>query len=206
MAAIIFYSVYCRRRASPFLTDTPSFVRYCPRRTGERYGFSSVVLVSSHGHYMARGSSIDDFQLATLNDPAAFVTVDRYRLTKLANVLMAREAARRLQSTPVYVNAIMPGLVKTGAIALGIESIGASLPSAIASLAVPVLEGLSSVAWSADQGALTQLYCATNATVRGRLFRPIAVEANPSAVAQDEQLASQLWELSQRLVAGKYKG
>jgi len=66
-----------------------------------------ILTVSSASHYHAR------LNIARLNHPLIYFGLDRYQVTKLANVLFTCELNRRLTGTRVRAFAIDPGLVNT---------------------------------------------------------------------------------------------
>ncbi len=66
-----------------------------------------VVVVASNGHRRA------DFDLDRVADPPDYGGPTAYANSKLANVLFAREAARRWASDGVTVNALHPGVLAT---------------------------------------------------------------------------------------------
>jgi len=149
-----------------------------------------IVMVSSLGHYttVAGGINFDN-----LSGEKRYVPFMFYGQSKLANLLMSNELARRLQGSRATSNAIHPGIIKT---ALG-RNIG-SLRAALA--------GLLSwpVSRSVEQGAATQCYVATSPAlekVSGYYF----ADCNParmSAHAQNPEMAARLWEVSEKLAAG----
>ena len=111
----------------------------------------------------------------------------RYSVTKLMNVLHARELARRLEGSSVTTYAVHPGVVAS--------DIWRKLP--------PIVRPLSKVFMvSVDEGVQTQLSCATDpslATHSGRYYAA-NTEATPSKLAEDPALAQRLFEVSDAYV------
>src|SRR5690606_8173855 len=71
---------------------------------------SRIVVVSSDAHKSARaGLDFDD-----LMAEKRYKTIEVYARSKLANILFATELARRLEGTGVTVNALHPGVVRSG--------------------------------------------------------------------------------------------
>jgi retinol dehydrogenase 12 len=110
-----------------------------------------------------------------------------YAATKLCNILFTRALAKRLDG--VTANAAHPGFVNTGL------SRGASGSwKVFLALARPFMT-------SAAKGAQTPVYVASDPAVEGvtgQFFakcRPV----EPSAVARDDDVAEQLWTLSERI-------
>jgi NAD(P)-dependent dehydrogenase (short-subunit alcohol dehydrogenase family) len=117
-----------------------------------------------------------------------FHRLKSYANTKLCNVLFTVELARRLVGTGVTVNAVHPGVIRTG---LGDTSgpIGWLLrlvkrfwPEPVAGARAPV--------WLATDPALEG--------VSGKYF-DLQTETELTETARDEVLARQLWELSTKL-------
>jgi retinol dehydrogenase-12 len=109
----------------------------------------------------------------------------QYWVSKLLNVLHAKELARRLAGTQVTTYALHPGVVAS--------SLWRDLPAAL-----NALTGLFMV--SNEEGAKPLLYCATApelAEVSGRYFH-LCHEAAPNPLALDAQLASELFAWSER--------
>ena len=66
-----------------------------------------IITVSSGSHYKT------DLRLARINNPRIYLGLDRYKVTKLANVLFTYELNRRLAGTRVRAFAADPGLINT---------------------------------------------------------------------------------------------
>ncbi len=147
-----------------------------------------IVMVSSLGHYttVAGGINFDN-----LSGEKRYVPFTFYGQSKLANLLMSNELARKLEGTRATSNAIHPGIIMT--------PLGRHMGSLRTMLA-----GLVSwpVSRSVAQGAATQCYVATSPAlekVSGSYF----ADCNParmSAHAQDREMASRLWSVSEKLV------
>jgi retinol dehydrogenase 12 len=103
-----------------------------------------------------------------------------YAVTKLMNVLHAKELARRLAGTRVTTYAVHPGAVRS--------NIWRALPR-------PAQWLIKLFLISNEEGARTQLYCATApelATASGRYYAK-SREAPCSPLADDPTLAAELW-------------
>jgi NAD(P)-dependent dehydrogenase (short-subunit alcohol dehydrogenase family) len=146
-----------------------------------------IVMVSSLGHYttVAGGINFDN-----LSGEKRYVPFMFYGQSKLANLLMSNELARKLKGTGATSNAIHPGIIMT--------PLGRNMGSFRTTLA-----GLVSwpVSRSVAQGAATQCYVATAPAlenVSGCYF----ADCNParmSAHAQDSKMAARLWSVSEEL-------
>jgi NAD(P)-dependent dehydrogenase (short-subunit alcohol dehydrogenase family) len=111
-----------------------------------------------------------------------------YGATKLMNVLHAKELARRLRATRVTTYAVHPGGVAS--------NIWRALPR-------PVQWGLKLFLLSNDEGAKTQIHCATAPELAGASGRYYAEsrEARPNPLADDAALAEELWQRTERAIA-----
>jgi retinol dehydrogenase-14 len=147
-----------------------------------------IINVSSAGHHMAqRGVRFEDLQ-----SERRYSAMEVYARSKLANVLFTRELARRLTGTNVTVNAVHPGLVRsgfgmdgdmTGWMGLGNRMIR---PCEI----------------SATAGAKTSVYLASSAAVSGQTGQ-YWVRGKPghmSRPARNDAQAARLWSVSEQLL------
>ncbi|MGM0577776.1 MAG: SDR family oxidoreductase [Myxococcota bacterium] len=140
---------------------------------------SRVVNVASRSHYDAKGIDWE-----AVRRPTATVTgLREYAVSKLANVLFARELARRLEGTDTTSYSLHPGVVAT--------DVWRRVPGPVAWL-------MKRFMLSPDRGAETTLHCATSPDAprdNGRYFtrsRP----KKPSRPAMDDDLATELWRRS----------
>ena len=151
---------------------------------------SRVVVVSSGAHKGARrGLDFDDLQ-----SEHKYRWAKAYSKSKLANIYFTRELARRLDGTGVTVNALHPGFVRSEFGRGG--DLGGIYGWGIKYLASPF-------AISPEKGARTTVYLASSpevADVSGGYFFK-SKPSTPSAVAQDDEAASRLWDASEKLVA-----
>ena len=137
-----------------------------------------IVIVSSIGHYDAKGIDFDAVQRPT----RTITGMREYCVSKLANVLHAQELARRLHDDRVTTYALHPGSVAT--------DIWRRVPW-------PVRPLLTRNMLPPAEGARTSIYCATAPQVAeetGLYYdneRP--KEANPVATPE---LARELWDRS----------
>ena len=115
-----------------------------------------------------------------------------YGRTKLANILFARELARRLAGTDVTANSLHPGFVATRFARDGDTGM-------LGSLVMPLLRPF---ALSPAQGAQTSIYVATAPELEGITggYWVKSAPATPSVSAQDDAAARRLWEVSEQLV------
>lgn len=148
-----------------------------------------IVMVSSLGHFLAvpGGINFDNLSGERHYDPWTF-----YGQSKLANLLMSNELARRLDDSTATCNAVHPGIIHT-----------------------PLMRNLGNVrfllgkalSWpmsrTVEQGAATQCYVAT-APALERVSGAYFADCNPartSVHARDQELAARLWAKSEELAA-----
>jgi retinol dehydrogenase-12 len=140
---------------------------------------SRVVIVASKAHQ--RVSGID---FTKLREPTAHKTgFPEYGVSKLANVLHARELAKRLEGTGVTTYALHPGVIAT--------DVWRKVPW-------PLRQAAKIFMKTAEEGAATTLYCATSEEVAshsGRYYDD-AKERTPAPRGADDALAQELYERS----------
>jgi len=143
-----------------------------------------VVSLGSGSHFSAPPGGI---QFANLSGKGwAEQGFGGYGHSKLANGLFSLELARRLQGTRATSNCVMPGTVLT--------DIFRNLPASKA-------DALNSGRKTADHGAATPCYVATNpklADVSGEYFANCA-PAPQSEYQKDKAMAAKLWDVSTEL-------
>jgi len=142
-----------------------------------------VVNVASNAHFMAK--ELDWGVLERRTEPKRSAFKD-YGVTKLMNVLHAKELARRLSGTRVTTYALHPGAVAS--------NIWRSVPW-------PVQWVIKLFMISNEAGAKTPLYCATApelATATGRYYYKNR-EPKSSPLSQDAALARELWERTEAI-------
>lgn len=148
---------------------------------------SRIVVVSSklykYGHI-----NFDD-----LNSENNYDKAFCYSQSKLANLLFTLELARQLEGTGVTVNALTPGIVRTG--------LGRHVQ--IPLLAKPLFNIASMVFFKSPlEGAQTPLYLACSPDVEGvsgKCFANCEVE-ELMPKATDDEAAKKLWDVSRRMV------
>ena len=150
---------------------------------------SRVVNLSSVGHHFAAlGMRFSDLQ-----SERAFVSLEAYSRSKLANVLFTRELARRLAGSGVLVNAAHPGAVRSGfgmdGDLGGIQGIGNKVVRAFEI--------------TPAAGARTSVFLASSSELGDRSggywvrCRP----GHASRQARSDAAAARLWEVSEQLLA-----
>lgn len=135
-----------------------------------------VVMVASQTHFDAKGIPWGDFERPIFRPLAR---VQRYAVTKLLNVLYARELARRLEGSNVTTYAVHPGVVATG--------IWRKIPPPFSTIAKRFM-------LSVEDGAQTQLRCASDPELASESggYWVRCRRRTPSALAQDDALEDRL--------------
>lgn len=140
---------------------------------------SRIVNVSSRAHARCKGIDFD-----ALKKPATTVTgMHEYQVSKLANVLHAKELARRLEGTNVTTYSLHPGVIAS--------DVWRAVPWPIRPMAKWFMK-------STEEGAATSIHCATApelASASGRYYDECK-EKKPNPLADDEALAKELWQRS----------
>ena len=148
-----------------------------------------VVVLSSAAHRQAPKGGI---QFDNLDGSKGYGAWTAYGQSKFANLLFAKELARRLAGTARTANAVHPGVIRTK-----LQRHMNPVMSLVFGAFGPI--ALKTVA----EGAATQVYVATRpelAGVSGQYFADCNV-AQPRADADDPELARRLWEISEEIVA-----
>lgn len=140
-----------------------------------------IVNVSSLAH---RQGKID---FDNLNAEREYSGYPRYAMSKLANILHAKELARRLEGSRVTANALHPGFV----------------PATFAAGNRVLLTLTRPFAQTIEEGAATSIFLASSPEVEGVTGRYFAFKraVNPSREAQDMETARRLWDTSDQLVS-----
>ena len=148
-----------------------------------------VVMLSSVAHTRAPKGGIEFDNLSGLWD---YNPRKAYGQSKMANLLFARELARRFEGTRKTANSVHPGVIFTG-------------PSRDMSLMDRLVVGLANrlVLKSVGAGAATSCYVAAHpaaAAISGRYWAHCNV-AEPRQDGTDAATARRLWEVSEDIVA-----
>jgi NAD(P)-dependent dehydrogenase (short-subunit alcohol dehydrogenase family) len=142
-----------------------------------------IVLVSSRAHYDAKSIPWD-----RLVAPTQTVTgLSEYAVSKLANVLYAKELAKRLASRKITTYSLHPGVVAS--------DVWRAVPW-------PFRSWIKRFMLTVEDGAQTTLYCATSVATGSEtgLYYDTSAVRTPSQLAQDEALAAELWTWSAQRV------
>jgi NAD(P)-dependent dehydrogenase (short-subunit alcohol dehydrogenase family) len=148
-----------------------------------------VVMLSSSAHKNApRGGILFD----DLAGDRGYTAWGHYGQSKLANLLFAKELARRFAGTGRTASAVHPGVIRT--------NLSRHMPG-FASLLFGLVQPI--VLKDVHEGAATELYAAVHpgaAGLNGAYLADCNV-ATPRADADDPALARRLWEVTEAIVA-----
>jgi NAD(P)-dependent dehydrogenase (short-subunit alcohol dehydrogenase family) len=138
-----------------------------------------IVCVASRAHYQPRSLDLDAQQQPT----RSWAGVSEYGVSKLCNVLFAKELSDRLAGSGVTVYSLHPGVVAS--------DIWRRVPQPLRWLALQFMI-------SNHEGARTSLYCATSPAVADEsgLYYDLCKPRKPSKLARDAALAQALWQRS----------
>jgi dehydrogenase/reductase SDR family protein 13 len=144
-----------------------------------------IVNVASVGHMTVKRMDWSGLERRTTPKRSGFPD---YAVTKLMNVLHAKELARRLAGGRLTTYALHPGAVAS--------NVWRAIPQ-------PMRWFMKLFMLSNEEGAQTPHYCATApelATVTGRYYAKCR-EVPPNPLANDEALAKELWARTEAVVA-----
>jgi NAD(P)-dependent dehydrogenase (short-subunit alcohol dehydrogenase family) len=148
-----------------------------------------VVMLSSAAHAQAPKEGI---QLDNLDGSKGYSDIRNYGQSKMANILFAKELARRFAGTKRTANAVHPGVIATN-LTRYIHPVFAAIFNATGPLFLK----------SVPQGAATEVYVATHpslAGVSGEYFADCNI-AKSRRDSRDPELATKLWDASEKIVA-----
>ncbi|RUP09313.1 hypothetical protein BC936DRAFT_140068 [Jimgerdemannia flammicorona] len=174
----------------PVIRRTAASLTWAPR----------IILLTSEVHYWADlPERMAPNILTALNNSTAWDSANRYRVTKLFNVLFVQELARRLARSPllgdrsIVVSSVNSGLTNTD---IGVGSLSFTMRK--------LLFGRS-----AERSAITSVYVATapevaKLTPYGRYYSNCIAEkaANLTLGVEGEELAGRLWRESLEVIGG----
>jgi WW domain-containing oxidoreductase len=156
---------------------------------GQLTATGRVVMLSSSAHTMAPKGGIE---LDNLDGSRRYQQWRAYGQSKFANILFAKELARRFEGTARTANAVHPGVILTN-LSRHLNPVVRAMQGAIVPLVLK----------SVPQGAATQVYVATHPslqTVNGKYFADCNVTL-PRRDAEDASTARKLWDVSEQIVA-----
>jgi NAD(P)-dependent dehydrogenase (short-subunit alcohol dehydrogenase family) len=149
-----------------------------------------VVLSSAAHHYAPKGG----IQFDNLSGEKGYRPWVAYGQSKFANLLFAKELARRFHGTKRTANAVHPGVIHTN------RGRNMKLPSAVGTLFYGI--GGALVLKSISEGAATECFVAVHplAALASGMYFSNCNPAKPRADAEDPTLARRLWDTSEQIV------
>lgn len=148
-----------------------------------------VVILSSAAHRMTPQGGID---FDNLSGEKNYRGWKMYGQSKLANLLFARELARRLQGSRRTANAVHPGVIRT------------NLGRHMGRVSNALFGGIGRAFFKTiPRGAATEVWAATHpdlTAVSGEYLADCNVAVS-SPLGRDPDLARRLWEATERIVA-----
>jgi len=148
-----------------------------------------VVMLSSSAHTQAPKGGIE---LDNLDGSKGYAGWRNYGQSKIANILFARELARKFEGTKKTANAVHPGVIAT--------NLGRHMTAA---LRIPLNLFAPLLLKTVPQGAATEVFVATSPKldgVSGEYFSDCNID-KPRDDAKDAELAKKLWTKSEEIVA-----
>jgi NAD(P)-dependent dehydrogenase (short-subunit alcohol dehydrogenase family) len=148
-----------------------------------------VVVLSSAAHRHSPSAGID---FDNLSGERAYVPWEAYGQSKLANILFAKQLAKRLAGSRRTANAVHPGVIPSP-LSRHLPAVARAFYTSVGPL---LLKDMA-------RGAATQCYVATHpalAGVSGEYFADCNVKS-PSDHARNDALAERLWLETERIVA-----
>jgi NAD(P)-dependent dehydrogenase (short-subunit alcohol dehydrogenase family) len=177
-------ATFAANHLAPFLLTRELTPLLKASAASQRPGTARVIVVSSSAHRVVGQLDWDDLQSFNQSQPTL-----AYCRAKLANILFARELARRAEPDGIAVQAMHPGVVASNFAAHGDQAMQAHM--AAADTVTP------------DEPAETLVWLATDdegGRDSGRYFHRQA-EETPADAAHDQAAAVRLWTETEALLA-----
>ncbi|CAF0723049.1 unnamed protein product [Brachionus calyciflorus] len=151
-----------------------------------------IINVSSRAHYDMR-INWDD-----INWEKSYNTIRAYCQSKTANILFAKELARRLEGTGIVAVSLHPGAVITELTRYTGQSLFFLIPY-LWDLFYPIIRVILK---TAEEGAQTTIYCAVEKNIAqyNGCYLSDCRPKKPSNEARSQENATKLWDISCKMV------
>jgi WW domain-containing oxidoreductase len=152
-----------------------------------------VLVLTSVAHWLAPRGGIE---FDNLSGQRSYKSLRAYGQSKLANILFAKELARRLAGTTKTANAVHPGVIPGTNLLRHMK-----LPQVAQTIGAKVLTPL--IFKTVPQGAATTCFVAANPAARavsGEYLADCRI-GRPRSDANDRELAKRLWDFSAQINA-----
>ena len=168
---------------------------------------SRIVFVSSRHHYDSYDEGVR-LTVEAVNDNVNYTPSQAYGQSKLCNIYTALELTRKLEednpNNQVYINMAHPGFVNAKGVLRHVKQSKGKLAYYLGHVFMDL------VALNIHAGALTQIYLASaseveSKNIKGQYFGPVAEPYLMAEIANNTELASQLWNFSEQLIKEKLK-
>jgi len=170
-------------------------------------GYARVISVSSLAHRLGDEGEIWKGFSVSPRSRGAYSAWPAYNLSKLANVIFARELDRRFREAGVEATAVSlhPGICPTGLARYAVAGADKPMDDIYADWPLPVqavMQALKGTLRPVDRGANSHMYLAAGADggymCSGGLYFEDMRPADAHDAASDEALGRRLWEESER--------
>ncbi|GBE79047.1 Uncharacterized oxidoreductase [Sparassis crispa] len=172
----------------------------------EPNGDVRIVEVSSDGHETVaktvRFRNIDDFNVSLGASDSMLARHLRYCLSKLMGILHMKELQRRLDSegVPIIVLSVHPGIVNTEGVQAFAHSVGPILSPIFSLIARACFSSPTEGGYSPSFAAAAPVVRAEAEKYRGAHIVPPGKLGRASALAEDHELAKELWDTTEKIL------
>lgn len=157
-----------------------------------------VVVLASNGHQYCPSEGILFDSLKS--DQASLYSAIRYGQSKLANILFAREFARRYRDQGIKCVSVHPGVVNTNLVNPARDW------NFLTRILVPLVVNYSGLLTTVEDGARNQLWAAAGAKredlVDGEYYVPVGKLGPATKFNRDDVLAGRLWDWTEKQLEG----
>jgi NAD(P)-dependent dehydrogenase (short-subunit alcohol dehydrogenase family) len=127
-----------------------------------------------------------------------YLTWTRYANSKLANILFARELARRYKDQGITAVSVHPGVVDTNLYKSAFSGLMGWMDKAKSWIYTSVEDGAKNQLWA----AMGKLGEGKGEVISGEYYTPVGVAGQGTRVSGDMVLAGKLWEWTEQELKG----